>query len=170
MAMTPVKETVWWNTPGGRVTEFRDQTDATCSLMLYQVTDGSVTFAWDERGTAGSESAGSDSLGPAGAGPGRVLVTAINWDWQFPSDRKQPVAIQVGDVWLADRASSVVIDAVGHGNTVAFTTDKPVDELLKPADHITVRTTNAEMSIPLKRDKVGVLLSRARMCRDAIGK
>jgi hypothetical protein len=159
MAMTPVKETVWWNTPGGRVTEFRDQAEATCSLMLYNA-DGSVTFAWDDHGSAASES----------AEPGSVLVTAINWDWQFPSDRKQPVAVQVGDVWLADRASSVVLDAVGHGNAVAFTTDKPVDELLKPADHITVRTTNAEMSIPLKRDKVGVLLSRARMCRDAIGK
>jgi hypothetical protein len=147
LAVLPVKDTVWWNTPGGEVTEHRDQSEAVCSLMLYDG-DGSVTFAWD--------------------GQARVAVTVIRWDWQFPTDWRVPVAMQVGDVWLANRADSVVIDAVGHGNAVAFSTDQAVHDLLRPADHIAVRTSGGEMTIRLKRDKVGTLLSRARKCRDAI--
>jgi hypothetical protein len=98
-----------------------------------------------------------------------VAVTAINSDWQFPTDRSVPVAMQVGDVWLASRTDSVVIDAVGHGNAVAFTTDQAVNDLLRPADHISVRTAGGEMTIRLRRDKVGVLLSHARKCRDTVG-
>jgi hypothetical protein len=147
LAAVPVKDTVWWDTPGGKVTEHRDQTDARCSLMLYDG-NGSVTFAWDDSPL--------------------VAVTAINWDWQFPTDWKVPVAMQVGDVWLADHADSVVIDAVGHGSAVAFTTGQAVNDLLRPADHIAVRTNSGEMSIRLKPDKVSTLLSRARKCRDTI--
>jgi hypothetical protein len=146
---TPVKETVWWDTPGGKVTENRDQTDASCSLMLYDH-DGSVTFEWD-------------SLG-------RTFVIAINWDWQFPDNWKMPIAIQLGDAWLSNQVDSVVVDAVGHGSTLTFATDSAVDDLLRPADHITVRTTKAEMTIRLKRDKIGVLLSQTRKCRDMIGR
>ena len=145
----PVKDTVWWDTPGGKVTEHRDQSEAVCSLMLYDG-DGSVTFAWDESA--------------------QVAVTVINSDWQFPTDWHVNVAMQVGDVWLANRSDSVVIDAVGHGSAVAFSTDQAVHDLLRPADHIAVRTTGGEMTIRLKRDKVGMLLSRARKCRDTIGR
>lgn len=144
---TPVKDTVWWDTPGGKVTEHRDETDTGCSLMLYD-DDGSVTFEWDD--------------------PSRTLVTAINWNWQFPVDWKMPVAMQLGEVWLTNRADSVVIEAVGHGNAVAFATDQSVDDLLRPADRIVVRTTNGEMSIKLEHGKVGALLSGMRKCRDAI--
>ena len=147
--MMPVKDTVWWQTPGGTVTEHRGPTDTSCSLMLYD-DDGSVTFEWND--------------------PNRVFVTAIDWNWQFPDNWKVPVAMQVGDVWLSTHGDSAVIEAVGHGNAVAFATEQAVDDLLRPADHIDVRTTDKQMSIKLQPSKVGVLLSRMRKCRDAIGK
>jgi hypothetical protein len=142
----PVKDTVWWETPGGQVTEHQDDSDRSCSLMLYDDA-GAVTFKWID--------------------PGTVLITAIDWDWQFPDNWKMPVAIQLGDVWLSNRGDSAVIEAVGHGNAVAFATDRVADDLLRPADHIAVKTTNGEMSIKLNHAKVDVLLSRARKCRDA---
>jgi hypothetical protein len=147
--VTPVKDTVWWDTPGGKVMEHHDDTDTSCSLMFYD-NSGSVTFDW--------------------ADPGRVSITAINWDWQFPDNWKMPVAVQLGDVWLSNRGDSAVIEAVGHGNGVEFATDQQAGELLGPADHIAVRTTYGEMSIKLDHAKVGVLLSRARKCRDSVQK
>lgn len=144
---TPVKDTVWWNTPGGTVTEHRDAHNATCSLMLYDDA-GSVTFEWDD--------------------PGRTLVTAINGNWQFPDQWKVPLAMEFGDAWLSNGSNSAVIDGVGHGNAVAFTTDQAVDDLLRPADHIAVRTGDGEMSIRLRRDKMGKLLERTQLCLQAI--
>ena len=149
LLVTPVKDTVWWNTVGGRVTEHRDQTNANCSLMLYN-DEGSVVFEWD--------------------GPGNTSVTAIDWNWQFPADWKLPVAVQVGDVWLSNGGNSAVIQAVGHGNTVSFAVDQPVDDLLRPADHVKVRTRNGELSINLNQSKVDALLSGARQCRDVISR
>jgi hypothetical protein len=57
----PAKDTVWWETPGGQVTEHQSDTDMSCSLMFYDES-GSVTFEWVD--------------------PGRILITAINWDWR----------------------------------------------------------------------------------------
>ncbi len=145
----PVKDTVWWQTPGGTVTEHRSPTDTSCSLMLYDE-DGSVTFEWND--------------------PNRVFVTAIDWDWQFPDNWRVPVAMRLGEVWLSAHGNSAVIEAVGHGNSVAFATDQAVDELLLPANRIDVRTTDKEMSIKLQSSKVEVLLSRMRKCRDSIRK
>jgi hypothetical protein len=149
LLLTPVKNTVWWDTPGGKVTEHRNESEAGCSLMLYD-NNGSVTFEW--------------------ADPNRILVTAINWDWQLPDNWKVPIAMQLGDDWLSNGGNSAIIEAVGHGSAVAFATDRPVDDLLRPADHITVKTSDGEMSIRLRRDKLGVLLARAHECRQVIGK
>ncbi len=143
----PVKDTVWWNTPGGMVTEHRNESNTSCALMLYDDA-GSVTFEWDAAN--------------------RTLVTAINWNWQLPDNWKVPVALQVGDAWLSNGGDSAVIEAVGHGNAVAFETDQPIEEMLRPADHIAVRTKDGEMSIKLKRDKVGVLLAKTQDCRRVI--
>jgi hypothetical protein len=146
---TPVKDTVWWNTPGGKVTEHRNASDAGCALMLYDDA-GSVTFEWDD--------------------PGRTLVTAINWDWQFPDQWNVPLAMQLGDAWLSNGSDSAVINGVGHGNAVAFTTDQAIDELLGPADHIVVRTRDGELAIHLRKDKLQVLLARTKLCRQATGR
>jgi hypothetical protein len=146
---TPVKDTVWWDTPGGKVMEHRDQTAADCSLLLYD-DNGSVTFEWRD--------------------PGKIQVTAINWNWQFPDNARTPVAMAFGEVWLTNHDGTAVLSAVGHGSSVTFTTDRPVDELLRPANRIAVRTTYDEMSIRLRSEKIGVLLSRLRNCRDVIGR
>ncbi len=147
LLVMPVKDTVWWDTPGGKVTEHRDASDTGCSLMFYDDA-GSVTFEWND--------------------PSRTLVTAINWNWQFPDQWNVPVAMEFGDAWLSNGGDSAVIDGIGHGNAVAFTTDQSVDDLLRPADHIAVRTRDGEMSIRLRRDKVGTLLARTAACRQAI--
>jgi hypothetical protein len=149
LLVMPVKDTVWWDTPGGKVTEHRNASNTDCSLMLYDDA-GSVTFEWND--------------------PNRTLVTAINWNWQLPDNWTVPVAMQLGDAWLSNGGDSAVIEAVGHGNAVAFETHQAVDDLLRPADHIEVRTKFGEMSIKLKRDKVGVLLARAQECRRLIGR
>jgi hypothetical protein len=127
--------------------EHRDQTAADCSLLLYD-DSGSVTFEWKD--------------------PGKIQVTAINWNWQFPDNVKAPVAVAFGEVWLTNHDGTAVISAVGHGSSVTFTTDRTVDDLLRPASRIVVRTTYDEMSIKLRPDKTGVLLSRLRNCRNVI--
>jgi hypothetical protein len=147
--VTPAKDTVWWNTPGGKVTGHSDPTANRCSLMLYD-NDGSVSFEWDDQG--------------------RILVIAIDRNWRFPDNSKVPVTMQLGDASLTNRDGSAVIEAVGHGSAVGFATDRAVDDLLRSASHIVVGTTNAELSIELTRAKMGVLLSRTRKCRDTIRK
>lgn len=127
--------------------EHRNETAANCSLMLYD-NSGVVTFEWNDRG--------------------KTLVTALNWSWQFPDNSKMPVAVEFGAVWLTNHDGSAVITAVGHGNSVTFATDQAVDDLLRLADHIAIRTKYDEMSIKLRPDKVAVLLSRLRDCRDVI--
>lgn len=142
----PVKDTVWWNTPGGKVTQQHDETGNRCSLMLYD-NEGSVTFEWDHQG--------------------ETSVTATDSNWEFPDNWKGPVALQVGDVWLSNRADSAIIDAAGHGNTVAFTTDRPVEDLLRSASQIVVKNTSADLSIKLEPAKMRILSSRTRKCRDS---
>jgi hypothetical protein len=142
--VTPVKDTVWWNTQGGRVMEHRDDTDASCSLMLYDDA-GSVTFEWDD--------------------PGRTSITAINTNWQFPDQWNVPLAMQFGEAWLNNGNDSAVIDGIGHGNAVVFTTEQAIDELLRPADHIEIRTRVGEMSIRVPREKLNTLLAQAQACR-----
>ena len=75
----PVKDTVWWDTPGGKVTEHQTADSTSCSLMLYN-DSGSVTFEWDDQG--------------------QEQVTAINWNWQFPDNWRVPMTMQFGDTLL----------------------------------------------------------------------
>jgi hypothetical protein len=147
--VVPVKDTVWWNTVGGRVTEHRDATGATCSLMLYD-DRGSVVFEW--------------------TGGERISVTAIDWNWQFPDDWKMPVALQVGEDWISTGGGSPILQGVGHGNAVTFTLNQPVEDMLRPADHIAVRTQTSVLSIKVDNYRIGTLIARARKCRDVIGK
>lgn len=145
--MTPVKDTVWWNTPGGKVTEHRDQAGTSCTLMLYNDA-GSVFFEW--------------------TGASAIVATAINGNWRFPENSKMPVAMQMGDAWWSNGADSTIIQGEGHGNAVSFTLNKPIGDLLRAADHVLIRTRNADLSIGLNPTKMTVLLSRAQACRDVI--
>lgn len=145
LLVTPVKDTVWWNTAGGKVTQNRDSAGNMCSLMLYNDA-GSVFFEW--------------------AGGGSILVTAINWNWQFPEDSQMPVAMQLGTEWWSNGADSAIIQGEGHGNAVSFALNKPIDDVLRSADHVLIKTKNAELSINLNPAKTGILLQRAGLCRD----
>lgn len=147
LLVLPVKDTVWWNTPGGRVTEHRDETGASCSLMLYDDA-GSVVFQFADRDM--------------------TLVTATDRDWAFPNNAGLPVAMRLGDVWLSNGGGSAIIDGVGHGNAVGFAVTQPVQELLRPADHLEVRTTVSSLLIQLNNAKLSALLSRVQQCRDAV--
>src|SRR5271166_2012031 len=93
--VTPVKDTVWWNTPGGKVTEHRNPSAASCSLTLFD-SGGSVTFEWID--------------------PAEAQVSAVDRNWQFPDNQKMPVAMQLGEVWVSNHNGSAIIEAVGHGN------------------------------------------------------
>jgi hypothetical protein len=115
--------------------------------MLYNDA-GSVVFEWTDSG--------------------RILVTAIDRTWQFPRHGSLPVAMQLGDVWLSNGGDSAIIQGVGHGNTVNFVVKQPVDSVLRPADHVEVRTRSGQLSIRLDHSKIGILLARARLCRDLI--
>lgn len=145
---TPVKDTVWWNTTGGKVVEHKDDRGAACSLLLYD-DNGGVSFEWDDAN--------------------RIVVTATNWNWQLPDNWTVPVAMRFGDVWLSNRGNSAVIEATSHGNAVVFTTDRPIEDLLRPAEAVFVKTGDGEMAIQVRREKIGALLSRAEQCRHAIG-
>jgi hypothetical protein len=139
----PVKDTVWWDTPGGKVTEHHDEDGKKCSLMLYD-NDGSVTFEWGQKN--------------------KTLVTAVDSNWALPNNWKGPVALQVGNVWLSNGAGSAIIDAVGQGTAVAFTTDLPVDDLLRSSGQIVVKNNSADLSIKLEPAKMRKLSSRTRKC------
>ena len=141
----PVKDTVWWNSTAGTVTEHRDDNGADCSLT-FQNDAGNVVFRWD--------------------GSGAVSVTAIDWNWELPDDWRVPVAMRIGDTWLSNAGNSAVITGVGHGNTVSFPISQSVEGLLRPAERIEVQITGATLSITLDHPKVGTLLDRVHMCRD----
>lgn len=149
MPVTPVKDTVWWNTVGGQVTEHRDQARSDCSLSLYS-DQGSVAFTWDD--------------------PGALTVTAVARKWQFPDGWHVPLAMQVGDAWLSNGGDSAVIQAVGHGHAASFIAKQPVEDLLPAADHIEVRTGTGSLVIALDRARVGGLLAGAQRCRAALGR
>lgn len=117
--------------------------------MFYD-RDGSVVFDWDKMGS--------------------THVTAVDWNWQLPEGWHMPVAMQLGDVWLSNGGNSAIIQAVGHGNAVNFQMDQHVDDLLRTADHVVVKTTYGELSVHLNKAKTAVLLTRTGLCRTAIGR
>jgi hypothetical protein len=143
----PVKDTVWWNTAGGTVTEHRDENGANCTLT-FQGDAGNVVFEW--------------------RGGGGASVTAINWGWELPADWRLPVAMQVGNVWLSNGGNSAIIEGVSHGNTVTFPVTQPTDELLRSAGQIQVQIKGSTLSIPLGHTRVSSLLDHAKQCRDVI--
>lgn len=144
---TQVNDTVWWDTPGAKVVEHRDQNPASCSLMFYG-DDGNIIFDWDASG--------------------KLLVMATNRRWNFPDSSQMPVAVEVGDVWLTNHSGSEVVDAVAHGADIGFFMNQAVDDLLRPASRIEVKADGANLTISVMPAKMSVLLSRTRDCRDAI--
>jgi hypothetical protein len=144
---TQVNDTVWWNTPGAKVVEHREQNPASCSLMFYN-DDGNIIFDWDASG--------------------KLLVIATDRRWNFPYSNQMPVAVEVGDVWLTNHSGSEVIDAVAHGTDIGFFMNQAIDDLLRPASRIEVKASGANLTVSLTPAKMSVLLSRTRDCRGAM--
>jgi hypothetical protein len=115
--------------------------------MLYQ-SGGSVTFEWSD--------------------PTKTHVAASDPNWQFRNDQKMPVAVELGDVWLSDHAGSAIIEALGHGNAVAFATDQSIDDLLRSAAQVVVKTKSGDLIIAPPRGKMAVLQAHAHDCQVAI--
>jgi hypothetical protein len=79
-----------------------------------------------------------------------------------------PVAVEVGDVWPANRGGSEVVDAVDPGTDIGFFMDQTVDDLLRPASRNEVKADGANLTISMTPAKMSVLMSRARDCRAAM--
>lgn len=137
-----VASTVWWNTPGGRVTEQHDATHAECTMTLYDA-HREVAFTWGR----------NQPFHGIAAQPG----------WDFPADMSMRVALQFGDHRLSDRT------ALGGGESVAFMIDQPIDELLMNAGSIAVDPGSAVMAMPLPpASRMASLVSAAQRCRRAL--
>ena len=147
LSVIPVKDTVWWNSPGGIVMEHREGNTADCTLT-FRGDNGIVVFHWD--------------------GMGGTSATVVDPDWQLPDDRPLPVAMQVGDVWLSNGANSAVIEGQGHGNVVTFPLAQTIESLLAPAQRIEVRVRAGTLSIVLNRAKIPTVLDRTRQCLEVI--
>jgi hypothetical protein len=143
--VVPVKDTVWWNTTGGMVIEYRDGATKDCTLLLTNDSH-TIRFAWQADG---------------------VSLTANDPAWQVP-EGKQPAAVQIGDVWLS-KADSVALQVDGHNSTISYTIEQPIDELLRNADQITVKVAVGDLVLPLNHSKMAALLSAVQRCRKAIG-
>ena len=142
---TPVKDTVWWNTEGGRVLEHRDGAVATCTLWLIDQ-DSRVAFTW------------------AKGQP--VSVAAISPALSMPSDSpRMPVSLQIGDAWLNNAQP---YDAVGFGTSLTFVIDQSIEAPLRGADHITIRSPTSDFSLHVNRTKIATLLDHVRQCRQSV--
>jgi hypothetical protein len=137
----PITDTIWWRTAGGTVVEHRDGDYRDCSLVLADDLH-SVTFDWLI---------------------GSVAVTATSRTWHLP-EGKQPVAVQIGDQWL-DKAKSVVLEADGHDTTIRSMIDQPIEDLLRNASQIRVKTAVGDLVLPVNPRKMEALLTAAGRCR-----
>jgi hypothetical protein len=149
LLLTPVADTVWWNTNGGNVSERRDSETATCTLRIDN-DDGQFRFAWDREL------------------PARITVS--NNDWKFQPDEIATVAMRIGNVWLAGGDGTPNIPAITGPSAFMFILNQPVDELLLSADEIAVNTADTRFGIILIRSKINDLIVALRKCRSAISR
>jgi hypothetical protein len=147
--VTPVADTVWWNTNGGNVSEHRDSETATCSLRIDN-DDGQFLFVWD-----------------------RTLptrVTVVRNDWKFQPDDIANIAMRVGNVWLSGGNGAPNIPAITGQSALMFIANQPLEDLLSSADEIAVNTPDTRFGILLIKSKMNDLLVALRKCRSAIGR
>jgi hypothetical protein len=149
LLVTPVADTVWWNTNGGNVSERRDSETATCTLRIDN-DDGQFQFTWDRNLP--------------------TRITASRNDWKFQPDEIATVAMRVGSVWLGNGNGTPNIPAITGPSALMFILDQPIDDLLLSADEIAISTTDDRFGIILIRSKINDLIVALRKCRAAIGR
>lgn len=149
LLLTPVSDTVWWNTEGGNVTQHRDKDDATCTLALENE-QGRFEFVWDR------------NL------PARITVARRGWN--NPPDQITAVALRIGDAWLQNGNGKPNITAMTGASAYMFILNQPVDDLLLSADDIAIRTPDASFGISLIRTRMQSLVTALRKCRAVISR
>ena len=138
----PVTDTVWWQTPGGSVTEVHDAKRAECSLTFYD-SQQQFVFTW-QRGQP-------------------FHGFAVRDDWHFDRNTKMTVNLKIGSHLIANQA------AEGADRTIVFLVGQPIDDLLTDASQITVQTSAAETMIKLPpSSKVAALMVGLHRCRAAL--
>jgi hypothetical protein len=140
------KDTVWWRTDGGNVVEHQTKSTATCSLWLIDK-DGSLAFTW-ERGKP-------------------ITVSVITPALATSETMSQlHVTMQIGGTWVKDHQP---LDAVGFGTNVNFVIDdRSIEDQLRVADSIAIRTDKSEFLMYLPRDKMTALVGHVKQCRDSV--
>lgn len=140
LSVVPIKDTVWWNTPGGKVIGNKNDAESSCSLMLYDNATN-VVIEW--------------------VYPNQIFVIVTNSDLKIPVNERISVGMQINSgSWSFFRALGV------GGNGFTFATDQPVAETLRSATTIEFLTSDADLSIKVSPGKINTMLSRARECRE----
>lgn len=149
LVLTPVKDELWWRTPGGEVTEHRDRTTADCTLRLDSDA-GSLAFIW------------------ARTLPTRVVVEKPGWT--IAPDRITTVAIRIGDVWLDGGDGTPNIPAMTGSSAVMLVLNRSIDTQLQTASDFTINAPDIRFGIRLTRLKMQALLTALDKCRQAIAR
>jgi hypothetical protein len=154
LLLTPVADTVWWNTEGGNVTQHRDQDDVTCTLTLEN-DQGRFQFVWDR------------NL------PARITVSRQGW--RNVPDQITTVAMRIGDGWLEHGNGKPNITAMTGGSAYMFILNQPIDDLLLSADDIAIRTSESRFGdsgfgMSLTRGRMQGLVTALRKCRAVISR
>jgi hypothetical protein len=149
LVLTPVADTVWWNTTGGNVKQHRDQDGASCTLVVENES-GQFTFVWDLNLPA--------------------YATVTHEDWAFPPGQITAVAVKIGDVWLERGNGAPNLMAMTGASSLRFVLNQPVDELLRTGREVAIRTTDMGFAVTLPGTTMRALVTALRKCRAAIGR
>ncbi len=144
--ITPIADTIWWNTSGGRVVGHKDERGTSCTLFLTN-SDGTISFTWEP--------------------DKQPLMSVIKSDWQF-ADNDVNVAVRIGTTWLDNGNGSPNIEAIETKSSVLFQLDQSIDDLLYSSDQIQVIVGNdAYFQMALPKDKMNALMAGVKKCRSA---
>ncbi len=138
LTITPIADTIWWNTAGGRVVGHKDEHGSSCTLFLTN-SDGTISFTWEP--------------------DKQTFMSIIKPDWQF-ADSDVSVAVRIGDVWLDNGNGSPNIEAIESKSSVLFQLNQSVDDLLHSSDQIQVIVgTDAYFQMSLPNGKMNALMN-----------
>jgi hypothetical protein len=144
LLLAPVADTVWWRTPGGNVTQHREQDTSTCTLDINNG-QGGFAFVWDHEQ------------------PTRVI--AAQEGWRLASNQITTISMRIGDVWLEDGNGAPNIMAMTGPSEFKFIVNQPIDDLLVSADEIAIRTPESQFAVYMPVSKMKALVTALHRCR-----
>jgi hypothetical protein len=137
----------WWRSDAGKVTEYKDRDNVTCTLILTGH-DGDVAFMWNNRL------------------PLRVIVEQPKWN--LPDNRMWQVSFRIGDAWLGGGDGSPDIPALTAPHGVMFVLDQPIATMLSTAQSLTVRTPDRVFEMNVPPNKMRPLVDALLKCTEQI--